>query len=94
MRDAETMRVAVSAALTGHLVIATLHTINATQTLQRILSYIPDDQRAQMAMDLSLSLRGVIAQRLVPTADKKGQVVAVEMFSMGPASWGSGLCGP
>ena len=86
MRDAETMRVAVSAALTGHLVIATLHTINATQTLQRILSYIPDDQRAQMAMDLSLSLRGVIAQRLVPTVDKKGQVVAVEMFSMGPAS--------
>jgi len=86
MRDAETMKVAVSAALTGHLVLATLHTINTTQTLQRILSYIPEGQRDQMAMDLSLSLRGVIAQRLVPTAQKKGRVVAVELLTMGPAS--------
>jgi twitching motility protein PilT len=86
MRDAETMRIAVSAALTGHLVLATLHTINATQTLQRILGYIPDDQRSQMAMDLSLSLRAVAAQRLVRRADGQGRVVAVELLTMGPAA--------
>jgi pilus retraction protein PilT len=86
MRDSETMRVAVTAALTGHLVLASLHTIDATQTLQRILSYFPDDTRAQVAMDLSMSLAGIVSQRLLPRADGRGRVVAVELITSGPAS--------
>ena len=66
MRDQETVQVALSAALTGHLVLATLHTIDATQTLQRILRDVPEDRRSQTALDLSLCLKGVICQRLLP----------------------------
>ncbi len=86
MRDSETMRVAISAALTGHLVMASIHTIDATQTLQRILSYFPDDLRAQVAMDLSLSLAGIVSQRLLPRADGQGRVVATELITGGPAA--------
>jgi twitching motility protein PilT len=85
MRDAETMNVALSAALTGHLVLSSLHTIDATQTLQRILSYYPEHLREQVCMDLSLSLQGVIAQRLVPRADGAGRVAAVEVMMASPA---------
>jgi len=80
MRDRETIQVALSAALTGHLVLATLHTIDATQTLQRILSDIPETQKAQTALDLSLSLKGVICQRLLPSK-KGGMVVATEVMT-------------
>ena len=86
MRDVETVKIAVQAAMTGHLVIATLHTINATQTLQRILSFFPDEQRSQVALDLSLCLRGVAAQRLVPRSDTQGRIVAVELLTVGPAA--------
>ena len=86
MRDMETMSVALSAALTGHLVFATLHTVDASQTLQRILSYFPEHLRHQIAMDLSLALQGVISQRLLPRADKKGRVVAVELLVVNPAA--------
>ncbi|MCB9744073.1 MAG: PilT/PilU family type 4a pilus ATPase [Alphaproteobacteria bacterium] len=85
MRDYETMQVALSAALTGHLVFSTLHTIDATQTLQRILSYYPEHLRHQAAMDLSLSLQGIISQRLVPRADGKGRVAATEIMVNTPA---------
>ncbi len=85
MRDAETMQVALSAALTGHLVLATLHTIDATQTLQRILSYFSERSRGQAASDLSMSLRGIISQRLLPRADRPGRVVATEVLTAGPA---------
>jgi len=85
MRDAETMNVALSAALTGHLVLSTLHTIDATQTLQRILSYYPEHMREQVCMDLSLSLQGIVAQRLVPRADGSGRVAAVEVMIATPA---------
>lgn len=85
MRDMETMTVALSAALTGHLVLATLHTINTVQTLQRIMSYYPDHLRHQVATDLSLSLRGIVSQRLIPTVDHGGRVAAVEMLSVTPA---------
>jgi twitching motility protein PilT len=85
LRDAETMRVAVSAALTGHLVLATMHTIDATQSLQRILSYFADHLRAQVAMDLSMSLQGIISQRLLPRADESGRVVAVEVMTATPS---------
>ncbi|MEE2750599.1 MAG: PilT/PilU family type 4a pilus ATPase [Myxococcota bacterium] len=85
LRDAETMRVALSAALTGHLVIASLHTIDATQTLQRMLGYFPDERRAQVAMDLSLTLRGIISQRLLPTERGDARAVAVELMTSTPA---------
>ncbi|MDP8256666.1 MAG: PilT/PilU family type 4a pilus ATPase [Candidatus Alcyoniella australis] len=85
MRDPDTMSVALSAALTGHLVLSTLHTIDTTQTLQRILSYYPEHMRHQAAMDLSLSLAGVVSQRLVPRADGKGRAVAIELLSATPA---------
>jgi twitching motility protein PilT len=84
MRDAETMSVAVSAALTGHLVLASLHTVDATQTLQRILSYFPEHLRAQAALDLSMSLIGTASQRLLPRADGSGRVVAVELLRTTP----------
>lgn len=85
MRDLETMQVALSAALTGHLVLATLHTIDATQTLQRILSYFPTHMRDQAAIDLSMSLQGIVAQRLVPKSDASGRAVATEVVTVGPA---------
>lgn len=84
LRDLDTLQVAISAALTGHLVLATLHTIDATQTLQRILSYFPVHLRAQVSMDLSLCLRGVVSQRLIPRLDDQGRVVAVELLSVTP----------
>ncbi len=84
MRDFDTMSVAISAALTGHLVLTTLHTINATQTLQRILSYYPHHLRSQASMDLSLCLQGVISQRLLPRADRAGRVLATELLRCTP----------
>jgi twitching motility protein PilT len=80
MRDAETMRVALSAALTGHMVMASLHTIDATQTLQRMLSYFPAHQRDQIALDLSLCLSGIVSQRLVPRQDGHARVLATEIL--------------
>jgi twitching motility protein PilT len=85
MRDAETIAVALSASLTGHLVLASLHTIDTTQTLQRILSYYPDHLRAQVAMDLSLSLRGIVSQRLLPRGDGRSRVLAAELLTCTPA---------
>lgn len=80
MRDTETMQVAVSAALTGHLVIATVHTSNAIQTIERIITMFPADMRNQVATDLSLALLGIIAQRLLPSAKGEGMVPAVEVL--------------
>jgi len=85
MRDAETMAVAISAALTGHLVLATMHTIDATQTLQRMLGYFPSHLRGQVGLDLSLCLRGIVSQRLMPHKSGDGRVVAVEVLTNGPA---------
>ena len=85
LRDMETMEVALSAALTGHLVLATIHTIDATQTLQRLLSYFPAHLRAQVSMDLSLALRGIVSQRLVPTTDGRGRVLAAEVLTVTPS---------
>jgi len=85
LRDLASMTTAVQAALTGHLVLASLHTIDATQTLQRLLSFFPAEQRAQVALDLSLALQGVVAQRLLPRRDGKGRVVAVELLTVSAA---------
>lgn len=84
MRDVESMQVAISAALTGHLVLTTLHTIDATQTVQRILSFFPEHLRAQVAMDLSLCLQGVVSQRLLPNEDGTGRVLATEVLECTP----------
>ncbi|EYF08533.1 type IV pilus twitching motility protein PilT [Chondromyces apiculatus] len=85
MRDPETMAVALSAALTGHLVLSSVHTVDAAQTLQRILGYFPEHQREQVCMDLSMCLVGIAAQRLLPRADGEGRVVAVEVLTATPA---------
>jgi len=84
MRDIDTMQTAISAALTGHLVISTLHTSNVTQSIERIINHFPDHLREQAAADLSLALEGIVAQRLVPRADGQGMVPAVEILVASP----------
>ncbi len=86
LRDLETMQVALAAALTGHLVLTSLHTVDASQTLQRILAYFPEHLREQAALDLSIALRAIICQRLLPRADGMGRVPAVEMMINTPAT--------
>ena len=85
IRDAESVGVAIAAALSGHLVISTLHTVDTTQTLQRILSFFPDHTRAQARQDLSLCLEAVVSQRLLPLACGTGQIPAVEVLTVTPA---------
>ena len=84
LRDLDTVRVAMQAALTGNLVLSTLHTVDASQTVQRLVSMFPEHQRDQVALDLSLSLKGVISQRLVPRRDGTGRVVATEVLMVTP----------
>ena len=86
MRDLSTMRVAIQAALTGHLVFASVHTIDAAQTLQRVISFFPEDQRSQVSLDLSMCLKGVVSQRLLPRADGQGRVAAIELLTVTPAA--------
>jgi len=80
IRDSETAEAALSAAETGHLVISTLHTIDATETINRMLDLIPATAQRQARFSLAASLRGTVSQRLVPRADGKGRVPAVEVL--------------
>jgi len=80
MRDFETIQTAMSAAETGHLVLSTLHTLDATETVNRVISVFPPYQHKQVRMQLSAILKGIISQRLVPRADGKGRVPAVELL--------------
>ena len=80
MRDQETVAAALSAAETGHLVFSTLHTIDATETVNRIVDFFPPHQQNQIRVALAGSLRGTICQRLVPTADGNGRVPALEVM--------------
>ena len=80
MRDLETIQLAITAAETGHLVLGTLHTGNAPRTLDRVLDVFPADQRDQIRIMVSESLRGIISQQLVPRADGQGRVVALELL--------------
>jgi twitching motility protein PilT len=80
MRDQETVSAALTAAETGHLVFSTLHTINATETINRIVDFFPPHQQQQTRVSLAGSLKGIICQRLIPTADGKGRVPAIEML--------------
>jgi len=85
MRDLETIQLAISASETGHLVLGTLHTSNAPRTLDRLLDVFPVDQRDQIRMMVSESLRGIVSQQLIPRADGNGRVVAMEMMTNSPA---------
>jgi twitching motility protein PilT len=80
MRDLETVEIAMVAAETGHLVLSTLHTVDAVETVNRIISIFPPHQQSQVRMQLAGILRGVISQRLVQRADGKGMVPAVEVL--------------
>ena len=80
IRTRETMEHAVTFAETGHLVLATLHANNANQALDRILHFFPDERHSQLWMDLSLNLRAMVAQQLVPTVDGKGRRAAIELL--------------
>jgi len=86
MRDAETVQVAVSAAMTGHLVLSTLHTIDASQSLLRLLGLFPDALRSQVCGDLSMALLGIVSQRLLPRRDGQGRVVALELLRFTPGA--------
>ena len=80
LRDLETIKVAISAAETGHLVFATLHTQSAKDTINRIIDVFPGDQQAQIRTQLSTTLKGVICQTLLKKADEKGRVPALEIM--------------
>jgi twitching motility protein PilT len=80
MRDFETIETAITAAETGHLVLSTLHTLDATETINRIISVFPPYQQKQVRLQLASILRAVISQRLVPRADGKGRVPAMEIL--------------
>ncbi len=84
IRDRDTMEYAVAFAETGHLCMATLHANSANQALDRIINFFPEERRAQLLMDLSLNLKAVVSQRLVPRADGKGRRAAIEILLNSP----------
>jgi twitching motility protein PilT len=85
MRDLETISTALTAAETGHLVFATLHTQSASQTVDRIIDVFPPHQQGQVRMQLSIALQGIVTQQLLPTADGSGRVAACEVMVPTPA---------
>jgi twitching motility protein PilT len=85
MRDLETIGTAITAAETGHLVFATLHTQDAPQTIDRIIDVFPPHQQQQVRVQLSTTLQGVVTQQLIPTSDGQGRVVACEVMVATPA---------
>jgi len=80
VRARETMEHAITFAETGHLCLCTLHANNANQAIDRILHFFGEDRRGQLLMDLSLNLKGIVAQQLIPTPDGKGRRVAMEVL--------------
>jgi twitching motility protein PilU len=80
IRDRETMEHAVAFAETGHLCLATLHANSANQALDRIINFFPEERRQQLLMDLSLNLKGLISQRLLPRQEGRGRIAAVEIM--------------
>src|SRR4051795_5660947 len=85
MRDLETISTALTAAETGHLVFATLHTQSTSQTVDRIIDVFPPQQQAQVRMQLSIALQGIVTQQLLPPSDGAGRVVATEVLVPSPA---------
>ena len=84
IRDRETMDYAIAFAETGHLCLATLHANSANQAIDRVINFFPEERRAQLLMDLSLNLRAMVSQRLLPLKDRKGRVPAVEVMLNSP----------
>jgi twitching motility protein PilU len=84
IRDRETMEHAVAFAETGHLCMATLHANSANQALDRIINFFPEERRAQLLMDLSLNLKGLVSQRLLPREEGRGRAAAVEIMLNSP----------
>ncbi|MEO5658699.1 MAG: PilT/PilU family type 4a pilus ATPase [Polaromonas sp.] len=84
IRDRETMEHALTFSETGHLCLATLHASSANQAMDRIINFFPEERRAQLLMDLSLNLKAVVSQRLVPRQDSKGRFAAVEIMLNSP----------
>ena len=84
IRDRATMEHAISFAETGHLCLATLHANSANQAIDRIINFFPEERRAQLLMDLSLNLKGMVSQRLIPRKESKGRVVAIEIMLNSP----------
>jgi twitching motility protein PilU len=84
VRDRETMDHAIAFAETGHLCLCTLHANSANQALDRIINFFPEDRRLQLLMDLSLNLKGVISQRLIPLRGRKGRAAAIEILLNSP----------
>jgi twitching motility protein PilT len=82
MRDEETVRTALSAAETGHLVMSTLHTLDATETINRIIDFFPPHLQQQGRVMLASTLRGAVSQRLVPRADRDGRVAVSEVMAV------------
>ncbi len=85
MRDLETIQLAITASETGHLVLGTLHTGNASRTLDRVLDVFPVEQREQIRVMVSESLRGIVSQQLVPNKNGRGRVLAMEILTNTPA---------
>jgi twitching motility protein PilU len=84
IRDRETMDYAVAFAETGHLCLATLHANSSNQAVDRIINFFPEERRPQLLMDLSLNLRAMVSQRLLPMRDRKGRVPAIEVMLNSP----------
>ncbi|HSW16044.1 MAG TPA: PilT/PilU family type 4a pilus ATPase, partial [Ramlibacter sp.] len=84
IRDRETMEHAIAFAETGHLCLATLHANSANQALDRVINFFPEERRTQLLMDLSLNMKALISQRLIPKQDGKGRQAAVEVLLNSP----------
>ncbi|MFO1320652.1 MAG: PilT/PilU family type 4a pilus ATPase [Burkholderiales bacterium] len=84
IRERETMEHAIAFAETGHLCMGTLHANSSNQALDRIINFFPEERRAQLLMDLSLNLKGMISQRLIPKRESKGRVAAIEILLNSP----------
>lgn len=84
IRDRETMEYGVQFAETGHLCLATLHANSANQALDRIINFFPEERRDQLLMDLSLNIRALVSQRLIPRSDNQGRIAAMEIMLASP----------
>ena len=84
IRDRETMEYGIQFAETGHLVLSTLHANSANQALDRVINFFPDERREQLLMDLSLNIRGMISQRLIPRESGSGRIAAMEIMLNSP----------
>ncbi|MGH8620704.1 MAG: PilT/PilU family type 4a pilus ATPase [Burkholderiales bacterium] len=84
IRERETMDYAIAFSETGHLCLATLHANSSNQALDRIINFFPEDRRQQLLMDLSLNIRAMVSQRLIPKKDGKGRIAAVEILLNSP----------